>query len=188
MKNKQPVKQRTWVKLQEIIDTHGLKSNEFFTYCKPFFIKNLNRFITPGAYGDDVIVDTYYRLLRACFGYWKIDKKTKEKIFMPAYYDPKKCKNIGNFIIQCARNTASAYYHKISKIYKENANNEYLENFSELTIIDTCNTNDNLGDNQIFTNIKVSNNFINSLILIQKYKPTNNIFYNFLLWNNYAEN
>lgn len=168
-------KKRNKEELFAILDEYGVRSAEFYNYVEPFIINNIRKF-TYGDVDQALVNDCYLSIVKAYNGYYKISGG--EKIFVAPYFNKDKCKSPINFIITLCRNQVTLYnYHK-NKQQLELEKSEVLDNFGD--------KNSSLDTNNYFTytfnNFIFDNDFLRHLQEVVRLKPVDNIFYNFLKW------
>lgn len=183
-------------KLQEVYDTYGVKSNEFFVQVKPFIMWTVYRYLRGVHYTflEDLVNNAYEELVIAFEGgeTTHYNKKTTKKPLYgnTEYY--KKCKNIGNFVMKVVGSSVAKYR---SKHFRKPT----LHEDSEQDISDRLNFTDfeednnlsykapELEDEPVFQHFKFNDKLRQHLATIKETCPRNNVLYNFMLWQEHTE-
>ena len=180
-------------KLLNIIETKGVRSNEFFNFVRPFIMKTIHRYVPYDLVTDDLVHDCFIKTIIAFEGGYQYKGKERKRIWKEKYFDSSKCKNVGNFIFTICRNEASRFLEKQIKIdqcddldnelfrldegYKDSSNN-----FS------AGNSTDVIDFNFKFNRIAFNDEFNKHLNNIMLNEPRNNLLYNLYLWGTNDDN
>lgn len=178
-------------KLQEVYDTYGVRSNEFFVQVKPFIMWTIYKHLRgmPTTCLEDLVNNAYEELVIAFEGgetthYNKV--VYKEPIYQTELYYSK-YDNIGMFVMAVVASSVAKYRSKTfrRKFIHEDDNFDISEriNFTDFEI------NNNLGYEhedptytKIFKHFTFNDTLIDHLRVIKYTKPRNNVLYNFMLW------
>lgn len=162
--------------LFEILETYGVKSQEFYNYIEPFLIKTIHKF-TYADFDESLINDCYVAIVKAYCGYYKVVKG--DKVFVPPYFSREKCSHPINFLITLCRNQVTLYDYHRNKQQLELERNTTLDNISDTDSLDNRNYSVYTFNKFLFNDS--FNKYIHETL---KLKPTNNILYNYLQWEN----
>ena len=172
-------------KLNAIIVEHGVRSAEFYNFVKPFIMYALHKSMPYDMFCEDVVNETFIKIIIAFEGGWQEKGKNKVRTYKEAYFDAEKCKNIGNFIYTLARNEATRYMSSQKKSTVTDDITEHLDRTDySAEEYRRFYTEDVKGVNLSyqFKHFRFNENLINHLINISLNKPSNNVLYNLMLW------
>lgn len=179
-------------KLQEVYDTYGVRSNEFFVQVKPFILWGIHKSIRSihYTYIEDLVNNAYEELIIAFEG-GNTTHYNKEVYKKPIYGTPKyyrKYNNIGTFILQVVTSS-------VTKFSSKNFRRTTLHEDNEKDISDRLGYTDFEMDNNltysspedgyqepIFQFFKLNDKLKQHLAVMKETCPRNNVLYNFMLW------
>ena len=81
-------------KVNYIAETYGVRSNQFYNCITNFIMKVIHRYVPYDLVCEDILNETFIKVIIAFEGGWQEKGKDHKKIYKKAYYDPAKCKNI----------------------------------------------------------------------------------------------
>lgn len=180
-------------KLLNIIETKGVRSNEFFTFVRPFIMKTIHRYVPYDLVTDDLVHDCFIKTIIAFEGGYQYKGKARKRIWKEKYFDSSKCKNVGNFIFTICRNEASRFLEKQIQVDQcddidkelfrlDEGHKDASKNFI------TKNTTDLIDFNFKFKRILFNDEFNKHLNNIIVHEPINNLLYNLYLWGGSDDN
>lgn len=180
-------------KLLNIIETKGVRSNEFFTFVRPFIMKTIHRYVPYDLVTDDLVHDCFIKTIIAFEGGYQYKGKARKRIWKEKYFDSSKCKNVGNFIFTICRNEASRFLEKQIQVDQcddidrelfrlDEGHKDASKNFI------TKNTTDVIDFNFKFKRILFNDEFNKHLNNIIIHQPINNLLYNLYLWGGSDDN
>lgn len=185
-------------KLQEVYDTYGVKSEEFFIQVKPFIMWTVYRYLRGMHYSnlEDLVNTAYEELVIAFIGGNTTHYNQpiyKEPIYQTEEYY-KKYNNIGEFVMgivgsSVAKYRARNFRKQVMHVDQEHDISEKL-NFTDFEMnnnLDYELRDPELSD-EIFTKFKLNDAFTKHMVILMETQPRNNILYNYTLWKNRGEN
>ena len=179
-------------KLQEVYDTYGVKSNEFFVQVKPFIMWTVYRYLRGMHYTylEDLVNNAYEELIIAFEGGYTTHYN--QPVYKAPIYKTGKWarKNIGEFVMYIVGSSVAKYRAK-------NFRKQVLHEDNEQDISDKLNytdfeMNNNLDyrmtepDEDSFQFFKLNDKLRKHMETIKETCPRNNVLYNFLLWRNHG--
>ena len=188
-------KEERIAKLQEVYDTYGVLSDEFFTQVKPFIMWTVYRYLRGMSYTflEDLVNNAYEELVIAFNGGWTTHynvKIYKEKIYgTPKYY--RKYKNIGEFVMYITGSSVAKYRAKNfrKQVLHEDTDHDISEklNYTDFEINNNLDyTIEDPNDEPLFNCFKFNKNLQKHLLIIQETQPRNNVLYNYILWKKHS--
>ena len=172
-------------KLNRVLKENGAKSKEFYNFIKPFIMYALHKSVPYQAFCEDMVNETFMKVVIAFEGGWQEKGKKRTKSYKEAYYDPNKCKNVGNFIYTIARNEATRFLSAQKKYSLNDDITEHVEraNYSKDEYARFVEVKPGITQLPFrFKHFEFNNNFKNHLDSLQLNKPANNVLYNLILW------
>lgn len=177
--------------LQEVYDTYGVRSNEFFIQVKPFIMWTVKRYMRGMSdhYLEDLVNNAYEELIIAFEGGDTTHYNTpvhKEAIYgTPKYY--RKYKNIGEFVMYVVGSSVAKYRAKNfrKQVLHEDIDQDISDklNFTDFEMDnDLSYSVEEPNDEPLFHVFKFNKKFLEHLYMIRETKPRNNVLYNFMLW------
>lgn len=177
--------------LQEVYDTYGVRSNEFYVHIQPFIFWTIKRYMRgmDNSTIDDLLNNAYEELIIAFEGgnttHYNNPIYKKPLYGTPKYY--KKFKNIGEFIMYVVGSSVAKYRAK--NFRKQIIHEDNDVDISEKLNYITFEMDNNLDyyiqdpeDEPLFHFFKFNDAFEKHLQMIKETCPRNNVLYNFMLW------
>ena len=168
--------------LMYIYKKFGIKSSVFYTYIKPFIVKQMSRF-SYIEFDDDLVIDCYTRMLVAHCGGYSSNKKDKNgnPVYIEPYVDDMNTITVDkwiNFLITICRSTIASRDYHYNKHLLEVSDNERLEDI-------ICNSKiEKLSYFQFsLKNFIFENSMQKHIQEILEFKPANNLFLNLINWD-----
>ena len=187
---KLPMKQRI-EKLQEVYDTYGALSEEFFIQVKPFIMWTIYRCMRGMHYSslEDLVNTSYEELVIAFQGgdtsYYN-KAVYKEPIYGTDYYYSK-YNNIGTFVMAIVGSAVAKYRSRnfkkqVTHIDQEHDISDKL-NFTDFELNNNLDyTMADPNDVVYFKTFKPNLALQQHIRCLQETHPRNNVLYNYLLW------
>lgn len=182
--------------LQDVYDTYGVKSNEFFIQVKPFIMWTIYRYLRGVHYTflEDLVNNAYEELVIAFEGgsTTHYNKKVEKKpLYGTAEYN-RKYKNIGNFVMRVVGSSVAKYRSKHFRKPSMHEDNE--QDISDRLNYTDFETDNNLSykqvepdDEPVFQHFKFNDKLRQHLYTIKETCPRNNVLYNFMLWTDHLD-
>ena len=188
---KQLPKEERIKRLQEIYDTYGVKSNEFFVQVKPFIMWTIYRYLRGMHYTflEDLVNNAYEELVIAFEGgdttHYNKETYKEAKYGTEEYY--RKYKNIGDFVMKIVGSSVAKYRSKNFKKPIKHEDSEYdlsdRLNYTDFEIDnDLSYKQEELDEEPVFQYFKFNEKLRNHFYTIRETRPRNNVIYNFMLW------
>lgn len=184
-------KEERIIKLQEVYDNYGVKSNEFFIQVKPFIMWTVYRYMRGMHYTylEDLVNNAYEELVIAFEGgnttHYNNPVYKKPIYGTPLYF--KKYKNIGEFVMAVVGSSVAKYRAKNFRKQILHEDNEHdisdRLNFTDFELNnDLTSTMQDPDDEPLFYHFKINEKLAKHLFMIKETCPRNNVLYNYMLW------